>query len=260
MSTVDRVLEIAKAEKGYHEGRDANGNWNNHQKYSPAVPGLEWSDWQAWCATFVSWVALSADVADLYPRTASCAAGVSWFKNRKRFSEYPAIGAQVFFGSGGGTHTGLVYSYDNDYIYTVEGNTNDSGSPQGDGVYFQKRARRDAYVYGYGYPAFPEGIQSADPAWQDQAPAEPPKPSPIYAPFPGSGFFRLGRDHPLILAMGKALVREGYRGYQVGPSSKFERGDIKAIAWWQRKLGYSGSDADGYPGKTSWDRLRVPQI
>jgi hypothetical protein len=60
--------------------------------------------------------------------------------------------------------------------------------------------------------------------------------------------------------MGKALVREGYRGYQVGPSTKFERGDIKAYAWWQRKLGYSGSDADGYPGKTSWDKLKVPQV
>lgn len=90
--------------------------------------------------------------------------------------------------------------------------------------------------------------------------SEPPKPSPIYAPFPGSGFFRLGKEHPLILAMGKALVREGYRGYQVGPSTTFERGDIKAYAWWQRKLGYSGSDADGYPGKTSWDKLKVPQV
>lgn len=87
----------------------------------------------------------------------------------------------------------------------------------------------------------------------------PPKPTPIYAPFPGSSFFRLGQANPLIKAMGKALVREGYSGYAVGPSEKFERGDIKAYAWWQRKLGYSGSDADGYPGKSSWDKLKVPQ-
>lgn len=88
---------------------------------------------------------------------------------------------------------------------------------------------------------------------------EPPKPSPVYAPFPGSGFFYLGKSHPLILAMGKALVREGYSGYQVGPSSKFERGDIKAVAWFQRKQGWSGSDADGYPGPETWKRLKVPQ-
>lgn len=260
MATVDRVLDVAKAEQGYHEGRDSDGNWNNNQKYSDETPGLEWSDWQAWCATFVSWVAMKAGVADLYPRTASCYTGVQWFKNRNRFSEYPAVGAQVFFGSGGGTHTGLVYAYDSDYIYTVEGNTNTSGSPQGDGVYFQKRERRSSYVYGYGYPAFAEGIDSADPAWADQKPREIPKPSPVYAPFPGAGFFRLGKVHPLINAMGKRLVAEGYRGYAVGPSETFERGDIKAYAWWQRKLGYSGSDADGYPGKTSWDKLKVPQV
>ena len=88
--------------------------------------------------------------------------------------------------------------------------------------------------------------------------APKPKPKPVYAPFPGSGFFRLGQNHPLILAMGKRLVAEGYKGYQVGPSTKFERGDIKAYAWYQRKLGYSGKDADGYPGKSSWDRLKVP--
>lgn len=88
----------------------------------------------------------------------------------------------------------------------------------------------------------------------------PPKPTPVYAPFPGVGFFRLGREHDLILAMGKALVREGYRGYQVGPSRKFERGDIKAVAWFQRKQGWSGTDADGYPGPETWRRLKVPQV
>lgn len=91
-------------------------------------------------------------------------------------------------------------------------------------------------------------------------PGSAPKPKPVYAPFPGTSFFRLGKRHPLILAMGKRLVAEGYKGYKVGPSDTFERGDIKAYAWWQRKLGYEGSDADGYPGKTSWDKLKVPQV
>ena len=256
MSTVDGVLSVAKAEEGYREGY-SNGSWNNHQKYSTGVPGLEWSDYQAWCATFVSWVALKAEVADLYPSTASCLTGVEWFKERKRFSDYPAIGAQVFFGVSGGTHTGIVYSYDSDYIYTVEGNTNDSGSPQGDGVYLQKRARRDKYVYGYGYPKFPEGIQSADPAWASEKPADPPKPSPVYAPFPGKGYFYLGRVSPIIKRLGEACVRAGYTGYQVGPSEKFERGDIKAVAWFQRQQGWSGDDADGYPGPETWKRLKV---
>ena len=87
--------------------------------------------------------------------------------------------------------------------------------------------------------------------------APKPKPKPVYAPFPGKGFFRLGKRDPLITEMGKALVRAGYKGYAVGPGPEFTRADIKAYAWWQRKLGYSGSDADGYPGATSWAKLKV---
>ena len=86
------------------------------------------------------------------------------------------------------------------------------------------------------------------------------KPKPVYAPFPGTGFFRLGKKHPLITAMGKRLVQEGYKGYTDGPGPTFTRADIKAYAWWQRKLKYTGSAADGYPGKSSWDKLKVPQV
>lgn len=92
------------------------------------------------------------------------------------------------------------------------------------------------------------------------ASAPAPKPTPVYAPYPGAGFFRLGKKHPLITAMGKRLVAEGYKGYAVGPGPEFTRADIKAYAWWQRKLGYSGADADGYPGKTSWNKLKVPKV
>lgn len=92
------------------------------------------------------------------------------------------------------------------------------------------------------------------------APAKPvAKPRPVYAPFPGSGFFRIGKKHPLITELGKALVRAGYKGYASGPGPEFSRADIKAYAWYQRKLGYSGSAADGYPGKASWDKLHVNQ-
>jgi hypothetical protein len=171
------VLRIAKAEIGYHEGKDASGHWDNIQKYSPGVPGLEWSQGQPWCCTFCAWVALKAGVANLFPRTASCADAVAWFKQQGRWSEYPAIGAQVFYGPGGGSHTGIVVDYDADTITTVEGNTNDNGSAEGDGVYLKKRNRRDVNTFGYGYPKYPEGIKSADPAYA-------PKPAPAPAPAP----------------------------------------------------------------------------
>lgn len=176
MSKTADIIRIAKAEVGYREGR-SNGRWNNKQKYSPAVPSLEWSQHQAWCATFVSWCAMKAGISELFPRTASTDTGARWFKQRKRWSEYPAIGAQVFYGHNGDmNHTGIVYDYDDTYVYTIEGNTNSSGSREGDGVYLKKRRRRDSYVQGYGYPNYPEGIKSADPKWKHAAPKPAPAP------------------------------------------------------------------------------------
>jgi hypothetical protein len=170
--TAADVIRVAKSQVGYHEGY-SGGHWTNKQKYSPAVPGLEWSQNQAWCATFCAWVFQEAGMPKgNYPVTASCALGVSWWKKAGRWSDYPAIGAQAFFGAGGGSHTGLVYAYDESYIYTVEGNTNSSGSAEGDGVYLKKRARRDSYVHGYGYPAYPAGIVTADPTWKNPSPPQ----------------------------------------------------------------------------------------
>ena len=218
MSTVDTVIKIAKAEVGYHEGR-SNGHWNNKEKYAAQVPGLAWvsTGGEPWCAVFVSWVALKAGAADLYPRTASTDLGARWFKDRKRWSEYPAIGAQVFFGSNGDmNHTGIVYDYDATYIYTIEGNTNSSGSREGDGVYLKKRERRAANVQGYGYPAFPEGIKSADPAWAHAAPKPAVKPAPKPAATPN-------------IDRAVEAVQKAVKGNKPGPKRKSLRGVLATL-------------------------------
>ncbi|WLW38577.1 endolysin [Streptomyces phage Verabelle] len=223
MSLTQKVIDIASGEVGYHEGKNSSGHWNNKEKYAAQVPGLAWADYQAWCATFVSWVALKAGAAELYPRTASCSAGVAWFRKIGRFSEYPAVGAQVFYGSGGGTHTGIVISYDANTITTIEGNTNDNGSAEGDGVYRKVRQRRSDFVYGYGYPKFPEGIKSADPAYKNQAPAPAkpapskpkpapakpaPKPNPIYKL---SSAVKPGATHVQVADIQQLLLKLGYK-------------------------------------------------
>ncbi|QUI30694.1 peptidoglycan-binding protein [Streptomyces alfalfae] len=269
-----KVISIAKGEVGYHEGK-SGGHWNNKQKYSGEVPGLEWSDYQAWCATFVSWVALKAGVSSLFPRTASCATGVSWFRKRGRFSAYPAIGAQVFYGPGGGTHTGIVYAYDDNYIWTYEGNTNGNGSAEGDGTYAKKRPRKSAYVYGYGYPDYAEGIVCADPAWKgrkgvvyfghEASTADIPKAGggstvKKYEPFPGADWFKKKPKSAVVTAMGKRLVAEGCSAYKEGPGAQWTDADRNSFRLWQKKLGDSGSDADGWPGPKQWDALKVPAV
>ena len=94
-----------------------------------------------------------------------------------------------------------------------------------------------------------------------EKPAKPveAKPKPSYALYPGKGFFYLGRKHPLITEMGKALVRAGWKGFKVGPCPEFTRADLRAVAWFQRKQGWTGADADGYPGPKTWERLKVAQ-
>lgn len=160
--TPDGILAIARSQIGYHEGR-SGGHWNNHEKYAKQVPGLAWVDDQSqpWCATFVSWCALMAGAADLYPRTASTDAGAAWFKQRKQWSEAPvAPGDQVFYGHHGDmSHTGLLESFDDTHITVIEGNTNTDGSPEGDGVYRKVRLRRDEFVQGYGHPNWPHVAQ-----------------------------------------------------------------------------------------------------
>ncbi|MFE2329922.1 hypothetical protein ACFXD5_39485 [Streptomyces sp. NPDC059385] len=157
-------VNLLRAQAGYHEGRDPSGNWNNQQKFSPAVPGLEWSQGQAWCHVFVSWGADELDARDVIPITASCATGVSWWKKRGRWTDYPVLGAPFYMGSAGQDHVGVVYKYDADSIWTIEGNTNNNGSYQGDGVYHRVRPRRGAgSPYGYGVPDFTEETVSADP-------------------------------------------------------------------------------------------------
>lgn len=95
-------------------------------------------------------------------------------------------------------------------------------------------------------------------AWAGSTSAPAPKPS--YEPFPGASFFKAGRKSPIITAMRKRLIAEGCNRYQTSTNTNvWGSGDEASYAAWQRKLNYKGKDADGIPGKTSWDKLRVPK-
>ena len=157
MPTAQQVIDIARGQVGYREGF-SGGHWNNIEKYAAQVPGLEWANGYAWCDVLVCWCFHMAGVGS-FPVTASCAVSVAGWKARNRWGTTPALGAQVLFGPGGGSHTGIVTAVTATTITTVEGNTNATGSPEGDGVYQKTHRRTDPYVYGYGYPAY-DGIQS----------------------------------------------------------------------------------------------------
>ncbi|WP_320784691.1 peptidoglycan-binding protein [Streptomyces sp. CRN 30] len=82
--------------------------------------------------------------------------------------------------------------------------------------------------------------------------------TPKYQPFPGADWFRKQPKSAIVTALGKRLVAVGCSAYADGPGPRWTDADRKSYAKWQRKLGYTGSDADGWPGATSWAALKVP--
>ncbi|KIZ16201.1 peptidoglycan-binding protein [Streptomyces natalensis] len=80
-------------------------------------------------------------------------------------------------------------------------------------------------------------------------------------PFPGAAFFHTGQKSPVIAAMHQRLVTEGCNQYQASDVlDVWEPDDVKSYAAWQQKLGFSGHDANGIPGESSWEQLQVPHL
>lgn len=141
----EKLINIAKKEIGNNE---SNKGYLKYMNYYPEDPSLPW------CAIFVSWCADQAGFiqSGIIPKYESCSTGVSWFQSKNAFhiegSGYtPQPGDIVFFGPGGGSHTGIVVSSDTNNVYTIEGNTSNA-------VAERTRPRATGYVYGYGTPDY----------------------------------------------------------------------------------------------------------
>jgi hypothetical protein len=261
-------VNLLRAQTGYHEGRDANGNWNNYQKFSPATAGLEWSQNQAWCSTFTAWGADELGEREALPITASCSTGVQWFKNRDRWTDYPVLGGLFYMGASGGDHVGVVHGYDADSIYTVEGNTNAGGGYQGDGVYERVRPRRGpGSPYGYGIPYYAEETVSAAPALGGTVSASVAPPQPPARPRVSVSHIEAARLRDPGLAQGGttypadvnlvevALAREGLLRDAYAHDGSFGSLTVAAYDAFRRRVGYTGDDATGSIGRASLTKL-----
>ncbi|APC46302.1 endolysin [Streptomyces phage BRock] len=93
-------------------------------------------------------------------------------------------------------------------------------------------------------------------------PTTPSKPAqPTYEPYPGKAFFVDGKKSPIIAAMHKRLVAVKCNAYKSSRNTDvWGSGDEASYKLWQKKQGFSGSDADGIPGKQTWDALKVPNV
>lgn len=186
-------LKVAASQIGYREGRDANGNWNNINKYG-AWYG---SNGVAWCAQFVSWCANEVGALNtLVPKYQSTFAGLTWFRKRDLTGVWPPQAGDIFmmceynpgstFDTGNGwatVHTGIVERYlGQGKIQTIEGNTNTDGSPQGNGVYrLTRQDSPDGKRFIYARPRWGAAVTGgAGTGVSVPAPAPAPVPTPSY--------------------------------------------------------------------------------
>ncbi|WP_329492515.1 peptidoglycan-binding protein (plasmid) [Kitasatospora sp. NBC_01246] len=84
------------------------------------------------------------------------------------------------------------------------------------------------------------------PGTDPQQPADPNA-------YPGADKFGPGADNAFVTRLGELLVaRGGGRFYSEGPSPQWGEADRNACRAFQEAQGWSGSDADGLPGPTTW--------
>jgi len=103
-----------------------------------------------WCAAFVSWTFGQNGIKKA--RSGGCVQlmeqGRTIYKSGKQTLEPQQ--ADVFFiwfsNLKRVAHTGFVDKWSDTWVTTVEGNTNEAGSREGDGVYKKKRLRRQIYA------------------------------------------------------------------------------------------------------------------
>lgn len=113
---------------------------------------------EAWCADFVSSIAREVGISeDVIPTTASVWDLYNFFKNKGALSYIPQIGSLVMFdwhdGGNPYDHIGIVEDFDDNYIYTIEGNT--SG-----GIVSRQKRPRNNTIIGYGIPSYSDGSSS----------------------------------------------------------------------------------------------------
>lgn len=142
-----RIQQIFRAEIGVRE-RTGKNDGKRVGEYLK-ITGLD--EGYAWCAAFVSWVFLEAGFREprtpwspvLFPeKRVIWERSLELAKDNKRDKKEPQPGD--VFGIYFNTlkriaHVGFVDEWGDKYLVTVEGNTNESDSNEGDGVYRKRR-------------------------------------------------------------------------------------------------------------------------
>lgn len=161
-----RLALVLASQLGYREGRSASGDWNNDNAYGAYFNQNRVS----WCNWFISWGAVAAGIpATVIPRTGYTPSSWNFYTSRDRDVARPQAGDLFWvygYVASEGTnrvhHIGFVEKVlDEGRIQTLEGNTNQSGSSQGNGVY--RNIRTIGPKLRFARPNYAAAIQLATP-------------------------------------------------------------------------------------------------
>jgi len=197
---VKKVLDIARAEIGYHETGD------NVTKYAAEMDRTNWYNGPkngfAWCDVFYDWLFYKAFGDSLGKQMicqpsgsagAGCLYSANYYKQAGRWTNVPEDGAQIFFTYSPGeySHTGIVESVNGNTVTTIEGNTSDQ-------VARRQYAVGSSNIAGYGIPRWElaTGSSSSEPV------------TPVT---PSSG----GSDSSSTPSVDNSIIRKGARGAKV---------------------------------------------
>lgn len=142
----NNIVAIATKEIGVRETTQNRGT--QVEIYLKAV-GLDYSGGYtypgySWCAAFVKWCMIKANIITpgMNAMAESCYNSGNVVYSDSLFHKAFAPGDvfTIYFKSLGRVgHCGIVESIDGDILSTIEGNTNDDGSRNGNGVYARRR-------------------------------------------------------------------------------------------------------------------------
>ena len=143
----NEVRKTYTAELGVRET-----GFNKGQRVEEYLRAANLKAGNAWCAAFITWtfkqVGIKAVVSGYSP---------NWFQsnivykrddniNRNYVATVGDVFGLYFANKGRIAHVGFIDSRQGDYYITVEGNTNEAGSREGDGVYRKRRHIKTIYA------------------------------------------------------------------------------------------------------------------
>lgn len=136
------TAEIGVRETGFNKGKRVE----EYQKAANLKPG------NAWCAAFITWTFKQVGI-----KAVTSGYSPNWFQSNVVYKRddninrnySPRIGdvfGLYFESKKRIAHVGFIDKQDGNYYITVEGNTNEAGSREGDGVYRKRRHIKTIYA------------------------------------------------------------------------------------------------------------------